>query len=318
MTLTPDNYHSLDAQRDHLTNSQWKAWQKCPYATKAWLDGLFVKLDTTDEAAVEAAKAAGKVVRVPTEALLVGSYCDRAVTLSEDALRGWIEAHQADVMKLTGRAPAKVWEKRAKFVEADALIAVVKADPIFQRISAACQQQVVLEGEIHGARWAYMADWLDPDPAHPCLMDFKTAASFADDWTEEERLEDGEWRTIRLMAPWYDAAGYWRQLAIGRELYRQTYGVAPRCGIAAITKQDPPARGLWELPDESPRWARELYAISLRLPDVLAWKSGAAPIVLRDDRDRPQDACGDCEWCRSQTAWSPQRQGRSGRMWTVD
>jgi hypothetical protein len=302
MTITPANYHSLAVKRETMSNSQWKQWIECAAATKAEMDGHLVRLDTASEAAVTAAKAQGKIVTVPTEALLVGSYVDRAVTVPTE-LQSWCDEHAEDVFK-AARAKGAPPAKRAAFETADAIIARVKADPMFAKITANCAAQVVFQGRIGDENWLYMADWVDT--SKNVLLDFKTAASFEAKWCEEELLWDGEWRRRNVRVEWYDAAGYWRQLAVGRELYFQTHGVYPLCGIVAATKQDPPNLGLWLL-DNDLRMEREVGHIKNLTAEVFAWKRGTVP----------PPACGDCEWCRAQSGFASERDGVSGRMFTV-
>ena len=39
MDLTQQNYHSLAANREYMSNSQWSSWLECAAATKAEQDG---------------------------------------------------------------------------------------------------------------------------------------------------------------------------------------------------------------------------------------------------------------------------------------
>lgn len=303
LAVTPENYHSLPVMREWMSNSQWKQWLACAAASKAAMEGKMVRLDTADDATVDAAKAAGLVVVVPSTALLVGSYVDRALTCPSE-LPAWLEAHRSDAMKEVGKAGSKTWALRADFEQANGLIDRVKADPMYKQVCDNCAAQVVLSGRIGEENWLYMADWLDEE--RHVLLDLKTAADFEDKRCPEEMLWDGEYRTRYVTAPWYDVGGYWRQLAVGRELYHQKHGVYPVCALLAVTKQDPPNLGMFVL-DNALRFEREIAHIKNLTADVFAWKRGTVP---------PPE-CGDCEWCRANSSFENEQEGKSGRVYTV-
>jgi hypothetical protein len=287
MYVTPENYHSQEVKREYMSNSQWKHWLKCPMATVAELEGRFV--------------------RETSEALLVGSYVDRALTMPQE-FDAWCELHKEDIFKTKSVKGIREYtgEKYAPFVNADIMIARMKADPFYPVISENSIGQAVFEGEIDGMKWLYMADWLI-EGSEPVIFDLKTAKGFEDDWAEDEYYSGDECKKINKRVPWYDAAGYWRQLAIGRELYRQKTGLTAACGIVAVTKQDPPALGLWAL-DDVYRLDREISHIKKMTYIVKAWKDGSIPAPK----------CGVCEWCRSLSALEPQRIGISKRVYSVE
>lgn len=246
------------------------------------------------------AEIEGRYKRETTEAMLVGNYVDNALT-SPQKFEAWCSEHSGDIF---GKS-----KKYKAFETADALIARVQNDPLYKAITEKAQAQVTLEGEIAGERWIYIADWIIEGDGWAQVLDLKTARNFDDDWgTQEEPDYEGQSMQRRnRKLPWYDAMGYWRQLAIGRELYRQMKGITPVCGIVAATKQDPIALGTWVMEYEM-RFEREIGNICRRMPEVKGWKDGTIPTWK----------CGTCEWCRSQTTLEPEHVAVSGRSWTVD
>ena len=290
MNITPENYHSIEVKREWLSHSQYRRWLECGAAMKAELDG--------------------KYTPPMTEALMVGQYVDRAVTVPTE-FDAWCKAHEGEI------ASAKTGKKYAAFAKADALIARVQGDELYWAVVEGCKAQVVLQGEIGKVPWLYMADFLREDAKTATLLDFKTAKGFGDEWTIEEVNMGSEYRTVRTRVPWYDAAGYWRQLSVGRFLFHQQHSVFPLCGILAASKPPPDdflgkprpcGLGAWYLPEGELRFDREISQIKNRLTDIMAWKRG----------DVPAPACGECDWCRSQSNWGKQQRGKSGRTWTVD
>jgi hypothetical protein len=105
--------------------------------------------------------------------------------------------------------------------------------------------------------------------------------------------------------PWYDAFGYWRQLAVGRELYHQNHGIYPACGIVAVTKQDPPALGVWVMEDV-PRLEAEILRIEELNGLVMSYKDGLIPTT----------ECGECPWCRKQSNLGTEHLAISARAYT--
>lgn len=290
---------------DHLSNSQWKKWMQCPAAAAAQYAGLY-RPEVTD-------------------AMLIGSYIDKAIT-EPSRFAAWLADHADDYFKKPKKGETER-EKYAFVVMADAVIARVKADPFYQRLMEVSQSQVLLEGEIGGRKWVYIADFLFRSAAGDIILyDLKSAKSFDDEWgIQEEISPDGDtFRTRRARLAWYDAMGYWRQLAIGRHLIKQTMGVDPLCVVIGATKQvgkgtrgdgsalNSSALGTWVLEDTI-RMEREVNRIIRLQDDVWAWKTGERqPPTCWERRVSP------CEWCRSLSTFEPAGIAVSGRMWTVD
>lgn len=273
---------------DHLSASQWRGWLEC--------------------AAARLAQQEGRYTPPTTDAMLVGSYIDAALTQPE-TLAEWLVENAADVFKKARKGEAA--EKRAPFVLADDMIARVQADPLWKSLTARpeCRMQVPIEGQIADFAWVYMADIVLETASGPVLLDLKTTASFGGSWGVQEIPDQdrSDLRTTRVYLPWYDAAGYWRQLAVGRYLWHQQTGQYPLCGILACTKEDPVSLGAWMLEDDL-RFEREISRIINLQPDVLQYKR----------KEQPAPACGLCGFCRGQTTFEPEQPGKSGRLWTVD
>jgi hypothetical protein len=269
MDISHENYHSLPVKQANFSNSQFKQWLSCPAATKAQLAGEYTP-ETTD-------------------AMLVGSFVDAALT-TPHLFPKWKEDHAEQISLKKGGL-------KAPFEHGITMIDRVMKDPAFKQITAQASGQVVLQGTIAGQPWLYLADWIMDTKAGPVLLDLKTTASFEDQWTE--------CMGKNIKVPWYEAWGYWRQLACGRELYHQMHGVYPSCGIVAVTKQDPPALGVWVMEDTE-RMEAEIQRITDMTEQVVSWKSGAIE----------PPACGTCAYCRSKSSFGVERLAVSARRFT--
>lgn len=274
MIVTPENYHTPEVKKKYMSSSQWKSWLRCPAATKAEIEGRYK--------------------REPTEAMLVGSYVDRALT-SPDDFEAFVEENRAEIYGSKG--------KYAAFVAADAMIDKVKADPVWQSMAKLAKFQEIMEGNIYGEPWLYMADMMIVGEGNDTLLDLKTASGFDEDWGKDS----ASGKYVKLH--WIDAWGYWRQLAVGRHLYIQKYGVAPVCGIIGVkkpsSKDKPVGLGLWSMTDTL-RFESELARIGELTPKVMQWKSGEVPAP----------ACGTCDYCLSVSTLDDEKEAVSGRLWT--
>jgi hypothetical protein len=269
MDITHENYHSLPVKQAHYSNSQFKQWLSCGAATKAMLAGAYVQ-ETTD-------------------AMLVGSFVDAALT-TPHLFGKWKEDHAEQISLKKGGL-------KAPFEMGITMIDRVMKDQAFKQITTQAKGQVVLHGTIAGKPWLYLADWIMDTKTGPVLLDLKTTANFESQWAvcfgKNVKIE------------WYDAWGYFRQLSIGRELYHQMHGVYPQCGIVAVTKQDPPALGVWVMEDTD-RMEGEIRRIEELMETVDSWKSGEVE----------PPACGTCAYCRAQSSFGVERLAVSARPYT--
>lgn len=310
--MTHKDYHSQENETRYMRNSQYKNWLRCQAETLAVLRGEWE--------------------RPITDALLVGSMVDAALTTPEDYPQ-WKTDHAADILGKNGKT-------LAAYVGAEAMIERVKADLIYRDIVASAESQVILTGTIGDHEWSYMADWIVKGKTNPVILDLKTCPDFAPTWAVQE--EPGATMTEHIYnnkrVPWYDAKGYWRQLAIGRHLYHQMHGVWPVCGLLAVSKpkkrqylggrEQLGAIGLQTVylvghPDEIAdghhvwttqiaRCEREIARLVNDMVHIGPVKAGLTPATGCGDYD------GDCEYCRSKSTFERQNVGVSMRLYSYE
>lgn len=273
--VTPANYHDAETKRQYMSHSQWSGWLTCASATRAEIfDGYQPR---------------------KTAALIVGGYVDRALTSPED-FQGYCEEFRDDIFGAKGG-------KLADFKKADILIDRIEKDPAWQDIIKAGAKQVVMQGVIAGVDWLFMSDIQIERKGRETLLDLKTAADFEDDW-----VKDVNGKNVKIN--WIDVMGYWRQLAVGRELFMQTRGSEPVCAIVGakkcVTEDRPVGLGLWVLED-SVRFSNEVKRIVELTPEVMAWKNGT----------KPAPACGKCDYCLSKSTLEVEQLAVSEREYTV-
>lgn len=144
MILTNDNYYSLEANREYMSVSQYKQFQRCEAAAMAQINGEWEFPKTT--------------------ALLVGSYID-----------SWFEG-TLDEFK---RANPEIYKRskggkllKADFIQAEKIIQFLQNDRMFMRYMAG-EKQVIITRELFGTPWKIKMDSYHPDK----IVDLKVMRS---------------------------------------------------------------------------------------------------------------------------------------------
>lgn len=144
MILTAENYYSQEANREYMSVSQYKT-----------LFGTFGKVACEARAIAE---LNGEWEQEKTTALLVGSYVDAH-------FEGTLALFRAQNPELF----TKAGQLKAEFRKAEEIIARIERDSYFMKFMSG-QKQVIMTGEIGGAKWKIKVDSLIPDV---CIVDLK-------------------------------------------------------------------------------------------------------------------------------------------------
>ena len=143
MRLTSSNYHTLEANKDYWSVSQFKEFNRCEAA------GL--------------AAVTGEYVREETDALLIGSYVD-----------AYFSGEMEEFLKLEGD---KIYQKNGKrykkFDDADKMIDRVEADPLMLEYLRG-EKQVIMSAELFDVPWKIKIDVHGGNR----IVDFKTVRDF--------------------------------------------------------------------------------------------------------------------------------------------
>jgi len=199
--LTPENYHSIEANRAYVSVSQYKDFN-----------------GTTGKTGCEAcalAKMRGEIQAVMTTPLLVGSYVDACF---EGTLPTFVAQHP-EIISTRG---ATAGQLKSDYKQAEIMIDRAVKDEIFMRYIAG-QKQVIMTGEISGVPVKIKIDSYDGIR----ITDLKTVRSITETFYAKDlgqRLNFCEW--------W----GYDLQAAVYQEIVRQNTGEVLPCYICAISK----------------------------------------------------------------------------------
>ena len=142
MNLTKRNYFSRKANREFMSVSQFKNFEKCPSAAMAEINGKFSREKTTS--------------------LLVGSYVD---SYFEGTLKTFIRQNP-EVFKKDGTL-------KAEYVQAEAIIQRILQDQLFTEYMSG-EKQVIMTGKINGVDVKIKIDSLLPDK----IVDLKIMKDF--------------------------------------------------------------------------------------------------------------------------------------------
>lgn len=126
MILTNENYYSVEANREFMSVSQFKDFEKCEAMAMAVLRGEWEKPKTT--------------------ALMVGSYVD---SWFEGTLDEFKAAHP-EIFKKDGSL-------KADYVQAEEIIAFIQKDPKFMEYMAG-EKQIILTAELFETPWKIKID----------------------------------------------------------------------------------------------------------------------------------------------------------------
>lgn len=248
MVLTAENYYSREANKEYMSVSQFKDFagtygiQPCEFKAMEKLEGRWEDKVST--------------------AMMVGSYVDAYFEGTLDNFRN----NNQKIFKNDGSL-------KAEYLKADKIIERVNRDKLFMLYMGG-EKQVIMTGELFGAKWKIKIDSYIPDTA---IVDLKVMAS----------LTEGKWvRDIGYM----DFVKYWGyeiQGAVYQEIVRQNTGKKLNFYIAAASKQEEPDIGIYRI--ENSQLAEALRIVEYNMPRILRVKRG----------EEEPDRCEMCDCCRS-------------------
>lgn len=253
MQLTQDNYHSPQANAEYMSHHQFKSWMECPAKEWATQHGLYT---------------------MPmSDALMIGKRVDIALLTPEKLAEFDASPDAREWLFLKSGKP------NAAHAITERCIARVKREPdAFTCLEG--QRQAFITWELDGHPWRSALDVLDLE--YETIVDLKTCKDFGMEWV----TVDGK----NTKVPWYEARGYWAQLAVYREAVKQAHGIECTCMILGVTKQDPADIDIITF-EMSGRMDAEIEKIKWAQGEAIKWKSAlhVADVPL----------CGACDWCIS-------------------
>ena len=247
MKLTAENYYSPFADFAYMSVSQYKHFA-----------GTYGRLGCEAQAI---ARLRGEYEEEPSTAMLVGSYVDAYFEGTLDAFR---DTHP-ELFTQKG-------ELKATYKKAEEMIARATRDKLFMQYMSG-EKQVIMTGELFGAKWKIKMDSYIPGKA---IVDLKCMSSL----TKMNYTADvGYLDFIRYWS--YDIQG-----AVYQEIVRQNTGQKLPFFIAGISKEE--AIDIEVIGVNDIYLEEALGTVERNMPHILEVKAG---------RTEPH-RCGMCKYCR--------------------
>lgn len=233
MEITKDNYYSLEANLEYMSNSQFKL-----------LTGSLGR-PACEESALKIIK--GEYITEPSKDMLIGSYIDAYFSGESKKFE---YKYTAEIFTLKGT-------KRAEFVKADAIIERCKKDKLFMEFISG-ESQKIFTAEMFGTKWKCK---LDSYHKGKCIVDLKCVEDiYKTFWIKD-------FGCMNFIEYW----GYITQLAIYQKIVELNTGEKLPCYIAAVDKTTHPAIEIIQIPND--KLAQELSLIEYDVKHALALKN---------------------------------------------
>lgn len=239
--LENENYYSQNANQAYFSVSQIKDFKRCE--------------------AYAMAKLQGEWVEDPTTPMLIGSYVD-----------SYFEGTLAEFKNRTPQIFKKDGTLKADYIKAENIIQKVTKDELFMKCMSG-KKQVIMTGELFGAKWKIKMDSYLPDEA---IVDLKVVQKLRD-----VTYKDG-WKQS-FIEKW----GYDLQLAVYQEIVRQNTGKKLPCIIAGVDKQEYSDMACILIPDDQLKF--QLEQLEQIMPHIIEVKN----------HNVEAQHCGVCDFCRA-------------------
>ncbi|WP_397540308.1 PD-(D/E)XK nuclease-like domain-containing protein [Rummeliibacillus pycnus] len=247
LALNSENYYSQEANREYFSVSQFKSMMQCE--------------------ASEIAKLNGEYQEPFSSALTVGSYTHAAFE-SEDTFNQFCEKEHDSIFKSRGG-------KYSDFVQADSMIETLKNDE-FAMFALTGEKEQIFKGHLFGADWKIKVDNINLQQGF--FSDLKTTQSLSKRYWSEK---------YQKYVSFVEAYDYVLQMAIYREIIKQSTGFVLKPYIVAVTKENPPNKAILHFDDS--RFDFELEYVETMIPSMINTKQGQAKPIR----------CENCAYCRS-------------------
>ena len=270
--LTEENYYTQEANRHYLSKSIFTDFEKCEAAALAKMNGEWnPKTDETP--------------------LLVGNFV-HSYFESEEAHQKFLNQTASDGktirQKMISQSGKTKGQTKADFKIAEQMIDSLTGDEAFNQLYLPGQKEVIVTGDIHGIQWMGKIDSLDLENGF--FYDIKTTKNLHEGYW----IKNGEGRNTKVS--FIEGSNYDLQMAVYRELIRQTFGVVCQPLIFGVSKQTPSElMGITFDSDED----QEMLSLAL---DRVEEKQVHIKAVI-DGVESPI-GCGMCEYCRSKSTIS--------------
>lgn len=200
MILNRDNYFSVEADKEFMSVSQFKNFEKCE------------------------AKALNDIEKESQE----DKQCFLEGQLFEALVSGDAKLFIAQHPELISSRGATAGQIKSNYAKVISAAEKFNSQDFFVNIVEKCEKQVVLTSEFCDVKVKCAIDLFDR--MTNSIYDIKCMKDFKEQWSKEEKAYQ----------PWYYVYDYVLQLAVYREIVKQNFGEPLQVGLIAATKEDSP------------------------------------------------------------------------------
>lgn len=257
--LTAENYYSHETDWHYMSFSIFKDFEKCEAAALAKL------------------KEDWQPTSNPMP-LLVGNYI-HSYFESEQAHEEWLNQVGPDGKTNRDQMMTKSGTLRANFKQADVMIKTLENDKLFNAAYMPGAKEVIVTGELFGHLWKGKIDSLSLEQGFFC--DLKTV----------DDIHKAHWNPDkRLKTNFIEDRHYTMQMAIYKELIKQTFGKEVEPFIFAVSKQTPPDKGAFAFDGDTK------FIMEDEMDEIKDYSERLFKVMAGE---LEPEHCGKCEYCRA-------------------
>ena len=253
MKLNNDNYFSQEANKEYLSVSQLKSFIGMPF------------LKGCEKRAL--AEINGEYTREKSDALLIGSYVDIALTGDQEELNRFMTENP----NMISSRGATAGQLKSQYLHANTMIDRVKRDKFFMKTLEG-DHQTIMTGEIFGVPFKIKMDIYKEGKY---ITDLKTAESLT-------KVYYADGRKMNFM----EFLRYDIQGAIYQEIVRQNTGKTLPFYLSCVSKEKVPDLGVYQIDNET------LAETLASLEDDIKYVQ-----MLKNGEVEPRE-CGCCDYCK--------------------
>lgn len=208
-------------------------------------------------------------------ALLVGNYV-HSYFESDLAHAEFVESNKEAMLSTRGATKGKL---KKEYQVADKMIETLEADEFFENVYQG-KKEVIVKGNIFGQRWKGKIDCLNLDQGY--FVDLKTTQDIHKRFWNSER---------RQWVPFVTQYNYFMQMAVYRELIKQTFKVDCIPLMMAVSKDNVPDKAAISFTD-----ADCIDEMQAQLNTIESMQGHIVHVLAGEDKPT---LCGHCDYCRS-------------------
>ncbi|MCP9357972.1 PD-(D/E)XK nuclease-like domain-containing protein [Liquorilactobacillus satsumensis] len=257
ISLNSKNYYTKEASWSYLSKSLYHEFERCEAETLARLKNEY-EPDTS------------------LTPLLVGNYV-HSYFESPESHEKFVQEHSSEILSSRGKTKGKL---KADYQQADKMIKCLEDEKLFRNVYMTGKKEVIVTGQVNGVWWKGKIDSLNLKDGYFC--DLKTTTDI------HKKVWNSDFKQYQNFV---EAYGYYTQIALYKELIKQTFNVDCVPFIFAVSKEKTPDK--MAIKFTSPDDVNALEYYFNRLKDD---QDHMVRVLAGEEKPK---FCGKCDYCKS-------------------